>query len=128
MREFLLKDNMVPLKKYAQEPAIKNRYMRRFRRDGFEAPNMWYHAMTFNHHINVEKELLKERMKVMVPMLFLGCTGDAVGLTKCIEAPKQAGLLPDMTIKEFESGYWCTWEIPDQIGSAMVEWLKEKRI
>ena len=35
MRELLLKDDMVLLKKYAQEPALKNRYMRRFRRDGF---------------------------------------------------------------------------------------------
>jgi hypothetical protein len=45
-------------------------------------------------------------MKVMVPMLFLGCKGDAVGLTKYIEAPKQAGLLLNITIKEFKSGHY----------------------
>ncbi len=35
MRELLLKDDMVLLKKYAQELALQNRYMWRFRRDGF---------------------------------------------------------------------------------------------
>ena len=128
MREFLLKDETVPLKKYAQDPVLKHRYKQRVSRDGFEAPNMWYHAMTFNHHFNVEKELPKERLKVTVPMLFLGCSGDAVALTQYMEAPKQAGLLPDVAVKEFESGHWCTLEIPDQIGPAMVEWLKEKGI
>jgi hypothetical protein len=42
----------------------------------------------------------------MVPMLFLGCKGNAVGLTKYIKAPKQVGLLLNITIKEFKSRHY----------------------
>jgi len=122
-REFLLQDKTVPLKKYAQGPE-KRIWIERMRRDGFEGPSNWYKAVRFNHHYDAEKDIPPQNFVVAVPTLYIGCTEDRVCLHEMIEIPRKAGLLPSLEKKIFESGHWCTMEIPDQIGSAMADWIK----
>ena len=126
MREFIEADKRVPLKPYAQDKALHDRFVNRMRRDGFEAPAQWYFAMKDNFQIAVEKELDPTSLKVTVPVLFIGCDGDAVCKTDMINGPRDAGLLPDLTVKELHSGHWCPMEVPDDVGNTMVEWLKAK--
>ena len=128
LREFLEGDKRVPLKPYAQDKARHDRFIARIQHDGMEAPLQWYFAMKDNYHHELEKTLSPERLKVTVPVLFISCTGDVVCRTEAIYEPQKAGLLPELTVKEITSGHWCTIEAPDEVGSTMVEWLKEKKI
>jgi soluble epoxide hydrolase / lipid-phosphate phosphatase len=126
MRQFLEGDKRCALKPYAQGSALHDRFVNRMKRDGFEAPVRWYFAMKDNHHYKYEKDIPPQRFKVTVPMLYIGCTDDAVCRTELIEGPKQAGLLPDLVVKELKSAHWCAMEVPDQVGEVMVEWLRNR--
>lgn len=44
LREFVENDRRVPLRPYAEDPKIKDNWIARFTRDGFEAPLRWYIA------------------------------------------------------------------------------------
>lgn len=128
MREFLLQDKKVPVKKYAQDPELERTWIARMKRDTFVGPQNWYHATRYNHHYNAERAIPPENFVIKVPVLYLGCTGDTVCLIELMEPPKQAGLLPNLETKIFDSAHWCTMEIPDQIGPAIVEWLESQKI
>ncbi|OJD27083.1 hypothetical protein ACJ73_01523 [Blastomyces percursus] len=57
-----------------------------------------WEAMAENVYFEAEKVLAKEASVLMVPTLFVACPGDAVCRPEFIEAPKQAGLLPDLAV------------------------------
>lgn len=80
-------------------------------RDGFTGPLNWYHASVGNHHWNSEKDVPPERYRLTIPVLFIGCTKDPVCLTQYIYLAQKAGLLPDLTVDEIESGHWCKWSV-----------------
>jgi pimeloyl-ACP methyl ester carboxylesterase len=126
MEDFLRSDKLVPLKPYAEDPKLKDEWIARHKKDGFQGPVNWYIAQKEGHHWAVEKELPKERFPMTVPVLFIGASEDTVCRTEAIYAPQKAGLLPDLTIKEIKSGHWQTLEVPDQTGPLMAEWLTEK--
>jgi pimeloyl-ACP methyl ester carboxylesterase len=126
LENFLQNDKRQPLKDYAKDPAFKDEWIARMKRDGFEGPLNWYHASIGNHHWAVEKELPKERYRFNVPVLFIGCKMDAVCLTQAIYVPEQAGLLPDLKIEEIDSGHWQTFEAPDKSGPIINAWLKDR--
>jgi soluble epoxide hydrolase/lipid-phosphate phosphatase len=124
LREFLLADKQVPVKHYAQNQAAKEAFISRMQRDGFEGPQCWYRAMTENNHYEVEKSIPPESLKVNVPMLFIGCTNDPVCPLELIRIPESQGLLPDLTVKEIESGHWATMEKPTEVEETFRQWLK----
>jgi soluble epoxide hydrolase/lipid-phosphate phosphatase len=126
IRDFVINDKDETLKEYAQDPAFRDTWIARFKRDGFEAPLQWYFAMKDGHHWTVEKELSPEQLVIKVPLLFIGATGDAVCRTDMIYLPQQAGLLPDLVVKEVTCGHWQTLEVPEKSSEYMVQWLKEK--
>jgi len=126
MRKFLEEDRRLPLKTYAQDPALKEEWISRMKRDGFEGPVQWYVSQKEDVHWPLEKELSKDRFAITVPMLFIGATQDTVCLSDFIYGPQKEGLLPDLTIKSVESGHWQTLEVPEKTGPLMVAWLKER--
>jgi soluble epoxide hydrolase/lipid-phosphate phosphatase len=126
LRDFIINDKRVELMDYAKDPAFKDAWLARFKRDGFEAPVQWYFAMKDGHHWAVEKDIPQERLVVKVPLLFVGATGDAVCRTESIYEPQKAGLLPDLVVKEVTSAHWQTYEVPEKTSEYMVQWLKEK--
>lgn len=126
LRDFVENNRRVPLHPYAEDPAIKDSWIARFTRNGFEAPLQWYIAHVRRLHWAVEKELPKERHKITVPLLFIGATRDAGSPTSAIWQPHRAGLLPTLVVKEVESGHWQTLEVPEQTGPLMVSWLQKQ--
>jgi soluble epoxide hydrolase/lipid-phosphate phosphatase len=126
--DFIRQDKRVPLKSYADDPKLKNKWFARHKKDGFEGPVNWYFAQMNGHHWAVEKEIPQKRWRVTVPVLFIGASEDKVCLTDAIYTPQSAGLLPDLTIKEVKSGHWQTMEVPEQTGPLLMEWLKEKEM
>lgn len=79
--------------------------------------------MTENHHYEVEKDIYPPRLKVDVPMLFIGCTKDPVCPPELIRIPESQELLPDPTVKEIESGHRVTMEKPAEVEDMFREWL-----
>lgn len=126
MREYLMGSESVPLKPYARDPTMKKGFVERLRRDGMKGPVNWYHAPAGNIHSRVEKEILKENLRVKVPVLFIGCTGDAVCHPAMIDGPKQAGLLPDLKVSLLECAHWCPMEKPQEVAEGITVFLKEK--
>jgi soluble epoxide hydrolase/lipid-phosphate phosphatase len=126
IEDFIRKDKRAPLKSFAEDPALKDTWFARYKRDGFQGPVNWYLAQTQGHHWAVEKQLPKKRLIVTVPVLFIGASEDSACMTDAIYAPQKAGMLPDLTIKEVKSGHWQTMEAPDQTGPLLVAWLKER--
>lgn len=126
MKKHLLSDDHVPLKPYAQDPKWKKDFLDRFRKDGFEEQVQWYKAAVDNHHWESDRTIRKEVVTVHVPMLFIGCTGDAVCRTELIEAPRTAGLLPDLEVQVIEAGHWCAMEKPDEISKHVRNFLNKR--
>jgi soluble epoxide hydrolase / lipid-phosphate phosphatase len=123
MKEFVENDRRVELKPYAQDKAFRDQWINAKKEGGMVAPTNWYRAMAHGYQIETESKL---NGKVEKPYLFIGCSGDKVCRTDAIEGPKRAGLVPDCTVKEIESGHWLTYEKPDETAAIMVDWLKEK--
>jgi soluble epoxide hydrolase/lipid-phosphate phosphatase len=125
-RAFLLNDGRQELRPFAKDPEFKERWLARFKRDGFKGPLNWYHAMKDNLNWDAEKDIPPERLVINVPVLHIGATQDAVCRMEMIYGPKQAGQLPDLVIEEVVSGHWQTYEVPEKTGPLMAKWLKEK--
>jgi len=126
LEDFIRNDRRQPLKDYARDPAFKEEWLSRFKRDGMTGPLNWYRAMQSNIHWDVEMKIPQERYVLKIPVLFIGATMDPVGLSSLILGPQKAGLLPDLTIKEVESGHWQTYETPEKTGPILASWLEER--
>jgi soluble epoxide hydrolase/lipid-phosphate phosphatase len=129
MREFLLADRRVPLQPYAEDPKWKTAFLTGFKKDGIAPALNWYFANVTDLNHEAEKDLPKESEVLNMPVLFIGCTGDAVGRIDLIEVPKKAGLLPDLTEKTIETiGHWSPMEKPEEIGNTIAEFLRQKQL
>lgn len=95
-------------------------------RDGFTGPLNWYKVVHQNINWNEEKHIPQERLKLDIPVLFVGSNRDAVGLTQYIYMPQKAGLLPDLKVEEVDAGHWQTFENPKAGGEIIAAWLKER--
>jgi soluble epoxide hydrolase / lipid-phosphate phosphatase len=123
-RDFVENDKTVPVHAYAQDPAFRENFVGRFKRDGFEAPQCWYRATVENILTGGETSALsQDDLVIKSPVLFLGCTRDPVCLTGRIY--EYEALLPNLTVKEIDSGHWCTYEKPQEVNNVLTEWLKE---
>jgi len=126
MKKFLLSDEHVPLKPYAKDPKWKNDFMERFKKDGFEAPLQWYKATVNNVQWESDRTIRKELLTVQIPMLYIGCTGDAVCRTDMIEIPRKAGLLPDLEVQTIECAHWCAMEKPDEVSRHIRDFVTKR--
>lgn len=127
IRTYLLAPPGAPedeVKDYAKDPAFRQAFIDRMRRDGFEAPQCCYLAPLENAHREAESQLSEERCKVNVPLLYIGCTEDAVCRPEFMAPAKLAGMLPDLEEpKLVESGHWCPYEKPEEVAKIMAEYL-----
>jgi pimeloyl-ACP methyl ester carboxylesterase len=121
-KNFLLEDKKLPVQAYATEKMRKD-FIARLSRDGFRAPLCYYRASVEGIHYEAEKDLPADRYVVNVPYLFLGAAKDVVCLTARIEEPKQAGLLPQLTVEEVDAGHWCMLAKPKEVGDIFLKWL-----
>lgn len=113
-----------PLKPYADQPGFKEAWLRRMRRDGFEAPQCWYKAVARNVQFETEKNIPKENLMIKAPCLFIGANQDAVCRPEIMEPVKH--LVPDLEGHMVETNHWCTYEKPEEVRELMAAWLKKR--
>ncbi|EKG09754.1 Alpha/beta hydrolase fold-1 [Macrophomina phaseolina MS6] len=129
MRRFVESDTRLPHREYAKpggEGALKEEWFAFAKEKGVASPLCWYKAWVHGHHWAVEKDLPQERLPITVPSFFLGCTGDDVCLPALIEQNKEAGLVPDLTVKVIDSAHWSPYEKPAEVGQGLHEWISNK--
>jgi soluble epoxide hydrolase/lipid-phosphate phosphatase len=128
LRDFLANDKRIDVKPYAEDARLRENWIGRFIRDGFDAPVQWYHAQVNGHHWNAEKDLPRERWVVSVPLLYLGATNDDICPPSAIEGPQKAGFLPHLTTKLVKCGHWQPLEAPEASAKLIAEWLEDQNI
>lgn len=123
-------DYTVPLKPYAQNAALKQRFLDRMSSQGFEGPVNYYHILVHNTMLEDERELCKAPentdKKIDVPVLYVGQTGDWVCRTDLIDNAKKQGLIADLEQRTVEAGHWVLYEKPGEIATILGVWLQRK--
>ncbi|KAF2096337.1 alpha/beta-hydrolase [Rhizodiscina lignyota] len=122
LKNWVLQDKTCKRQPYATEE-LKQDFVARMQRDGFDAPMCWYRATTEGHQYEVDKDLPADRWVVNVPYLFIGGKRDCVCLARYIESPKKMGLLPNFTYEEVDTGHWCMLSKPREIGEIFLKYL-----
>jgi len=127
IRDFILDPKSVPLKEYAQNEKLKKEFVDRVKRDGMETWQVYYRSWKDNVQHEAEKvEVPKDRHKINLPVLYIGCSGDPVARPDSINIAKGAGLLPDLEEVLIDSGHWCTFEKPEEITKAIKGFLEKR--
>ena len=135
MREYITqtgkyKNYTVPLKEYPKGEDLKQKFIERMSRDGFEGPVCYYHSLANNTMIEDERALCEkgpngeDQRVVDVPMLYIGQTGDWVCRTDLMEDSN--GLVKDLELKTVEAGHWCLYEKPEEIAKVLGDWLSKR--
>jgi soluble epoxide hydrolase/lipid-phosphate phosphatase len=125
LKNYLLEDRKQEVLPYATAE-MREAFVKRMTKDGFTAPLLWYKAMIEGLHVEAEKKVLNQTSVVKVPTLFIAATHDLLGLPAAIQHPVQLGLLPDLTTHEIDAGHWCMLAKPQEVGEALMKWLKSK--
>ena len=134
MREYVAKqgkyaDYTVPLKPYAEDPRLKEKFIERMKRDGFSGPVQYYHSLKNNTMLEEEKMYLcqsEDAKRIEVPLLYIGQTGDWVCRTDLMIDAKNAGLVGDLEEKVVDGGHWILYEKPQEIAETIADWLTKK--
>lgn len=125
LRKYLENDTHEPTAEYAG-PEAKAAFVARMQHDGFTGPLNWYQARLRNVHWEHEKKIDPQRYVFDFPVLFVACSRDAVCRPEAINACKNAGHLPDLTISTIDSKHWVMMEKPKDLEQAVTGWLGEK--
>ncbi|KAF4337253.1 epoxide hydrolase [Fusarium beomiforme] len=116
----------IPIRPYAEDPALRKAFVDRFSRDGFEGPQCWYRARRLNYQYDADKELPMDRDTVTVPTLFVGGKDDAVCRPENMNPHIEAGLLPKLQHKYMlEAAHWIPIERPKELVAYIEPWLKD---
>ncbi|RMZ67939.1 epoxide hydrolase [Pyrenophora seminiperda CCB06] len=144
----------VPLRPYSQDAQFKSDFIDRMTRDGFEAPQCWYHATLQNLQLNCDAKILEERDVVNMPELFIVATRDVAStgfprsligrdlvnvpalfivasqdvasLPETIYWSTHKGLLPRLEqVAVIDADYWVTYEKPGEVIARLEGWLRK---
>ncbi|OAL30528.1 hypothetical protein AYO20_08747 [Fonsecaea nubica] len=126
MRAFLLGDENVPLKAYAQRPEWKEHFLQQFRADGFESALQVYKATASNVQFESDLTIPKDRLAIQVPVLFVICSDDAVCQPEIMTPAKGLGLLPDFKEVVVEAAHWSPMEKPEEIAANIRDFVIER--
>lgn len=109
---------------YASKDEFRQEWINRMKRNGFRAPLDWYKAVTQNLDREAEEAALKAGNHIVKsPYLFIATLQDPLSPAAAVQAPIAQGLLPDVTLKEVDTGHWCMLERPVDVGQTIVDWL-----
>ncbi|KAK5684611.1 hypothetical protein LTR17_027196 [Elasticomyces elasticus] len=128
MREWISNGRTdVPLRAYAEDEKFKREWMALMpTAEEWEASLCWYRAFAAGIQAEADKAIPVERYKLELPVLAVMCKGDGVNLPNTLDAPKEAGLLPNLTEDVLEGGHWCTYEEPEKLSKMIVDFVKEQ--
>jgi pimeloyl-ACP methyl ester carboxylesterase len=125
MRKFILGDEQVPLKPYAQKSEWKNRFIQQFKTDGFASALQMYKAAVYNVQSKSDSTIPRQNLKIQVPLLFIICTQDTVCLPSVMIPAKDQGLVPKLKEVVIQSAHWSPMEKPDEIAMHIKEFLAD---
>jgi soluble epoxide hydrolase/lipid-phosphate phosphatase len=123
LKNYLLQGKNQQLEPYATEQ-MKNDFVQRFSRHGFQAPMCWYKAM-----VNGVQDYEAEKVKavvVHVPALYVGFDGDKICRPEGIAMSVKNGLLPKLSTVTLEGGHWGLLANADKFGKTVVDWLDKQ--
>ncbi|KAI1453928.1 alpha/beta-hydrolase [Annulohypoxylon moriforme] len=127
MRDWLVDEKReVDVLSYAQDPKLRQAFIDRFQRDGFEAPLCYYKANNSNVQYEDGKTVPQSNLAVKVPTLFVGCTQDPVCRPEMMAPAKEKGMLPDLEEATIDSRHWCPMEKPDEVAALIKSFLEKK--
>ncbi|TLD30655.1 hypothetical protein PspLS_01807 [Pyricularia sp. CBS 133598] len=118
----------VTLRPFAQTEKRRRQFIDRFRSDGFDAPVQYYvSGKTRGMFAEGPRQVALDALRVDLPVLFVGSTGDAVCRHELIEGAVKAGLLPDLEKHVVQDcGHWIPMERPQELGGYLAAWLENK--
>ncbi|KAF2126228.1 alpha/beta-hydrolase [Dothidotthia symphoricarpi CBS 119687] len=127
IRDYLLNGgHESELRPYARDEKLKQEFIDRMTRDGFEGPQCWYRATTENYQSEAHKQLPEGAEKVNVPLLYIGCKQDPVCRPETMYSAIKAGLLPKLEQAEMiDAAHWVAYEKPEEVVVRMEGWLKK---
>ncbi|KAH7040734.1 Alpha/Beta hydrolase protein [Microdochium trichocladiopsis] len=115
------------VKPYAQNAEVRDRFVQRLQRDGFDGPVNYYrvfHADT--QRLDEIQELTPDRFVVNVPAFYIACTKDAVCRPEMIGTPLDKGMLPDFDSLVLDCGHWCPLEMPTEVAEGIDGFVSKK--
>lgn len=128
MRQYLA-DRSIPsvnIKAYARNRALYEGWKAEIEKSGLESGLCWYTAYLQQVQFESDQLVPDDNLKVRVPMLFIGATGDAVCRPGFSLTPA-AGLVADLTEHTLEGvGHWPMYEKPKEVAEWISEFLTKK--
>ncbi|KAH7385691.1 epoxide hydrolase [Pyrenochaeta sp. MPI-SDFR-AT-0127] len=126
MRDFLVGNDRVPLKDYANQLEWKDTFMTQFQRDGFASALQMYKATTLNIQYMSDSTIPKDKLAIEVPILFFLCNKDAVCTSEMMTEAKRRGLVPDLKEVVLECAHWSPMENPNEIAKHIKEFILDR--
>lgn len=121
----ILSPTLVPLKEYARNEKLKDAFVDRIKRDGFETWQMYYRSWVDNVQYEAEKVgASKDLHKVNLRVLYIACSRDPLARPDCINGPKDAGLLPNLEQVLIDSSHRYPYEKPQEATNAIRGFLE----
>ena len=125
MKNYLLRDEMQPTEHYATQE-LKEAWISRLQRDGFDGPLRWYKSLVRGVQGEVEKDsAAMQNMVINVPTLFVAASRDVVCRPDAIDRPLEMGLLPKLTTVTVDAGHWCMLAMPEEFGEKVTTWMRD---
>jgi len=123
-KHYLEEDRRQPVEAYATAE-LREEFIARMQRDGFEGPQQWYRAMLNGEQDKAAKAIPKENYVVHVPTLFFGGSKDMAARPENLIPSQKAGLLPHLKTVTVDAGHWALLAKPTEFGETLTGWLKE---
>lgn len=121
-------DSKVQPRAYATaDPAMKERFVNRFQRDGWVGPVNYYRAFHSDvNRLDEVQSLTPDRFVIKVPAFFVACTQDAVCRPELIGTALDKGLLPDFDSITIDCAHWSPLEKPKEVAEGIDGFVKKK--
>ena len=129
MRAYLTNRSIpsIDIKPYAHDAKLRDDWIAGRKENGFEAPVCWYLALLEGVQFESDKLVPDENYEVNVPLLYIGCSDDAVCRPEMAEQPRAAGLTPDLTVKILEGvAHWPMYEKPEDAAKLITDFIQKK--
>lgn len=123
LKDWLDRDMRGGVQEYATSK-MRQEFVERMTRDGFEASLCYYRALVTNIIYEQDNSYSVERYRINVPYLFVACAGDVVCRSAGITKLSRLGMTPHLTVEHLDAGHWCILEKPKEVGEIFVRWLE----
>lgn len=99
-------------------------------RGGYTGPLNWYKAASANVDRPNLPKIPEEHLTLKFPVLIIAAKEDYITRPemafKAAQEGKEQGYLPDVEVKQFETGHWVQLEKPRELCETIVEFVERK--